>query len=586
MDQWSVVARAGDVAGEGPYHVSANGTDAVLVRVDGELRAFEGLCPHQGALLGEGELVDGKLVCRNHRWCFDTETGAREGGPQCLQRYPLREVDGAVELDLSVIVREEQVGELIRFEDLHGPSTWTVMTNGLTRKALERVHIWWEEQTIEYGKTYGYKVRGFRILVSSEPTIIAEALKLRPDKIRRVETIREVFEDLNAMNVFAEEGDAWRPLRRLVTRALTGRTLKAFFPTMRRVTDTLMQRWERAADEGRALDIREELFRFTVDITTTLTFGVDTNLVGGEDSWLLDRIGNVFPLIGKRSVGVVPVWKVYKTRADRAIEAGAEEVRDWVKELTDETRARQQELGDDFEPTNFLEAMVVARDADGEPFDEDTIFGNALVILLAGEDTTANTLAWAINLLLDHPDEEEALRSHIADVLGDAPVPESLEVASALDHVENVANEALRLHGPAPNLGLAANEDVVVGNLKLKKDDFLVVLMRLAATDPDNVPDAPAFRPSRWKDPRMAATLQRSGTFVPFGSGPRICPGRSLALLEMRMLLAMLYQNFEVERVGRSEDVEEVFGFTMLPRGIRVKLHRRKEIEPRVVGRK
>ena len=80
MASWKVVARSQDVLEDGPYHVSADGTDAVLVRVDGELRAFEGLCPHQGALLGEGELVNGQLVCRNHGWCFDAESGKRLGG--------------------------------------------------------------------------------------------------------------------------------------------------------------------------------------------------------------------------------------------------------------------------------------------------------------------------------------------------------------------------------------------------------------------------------------------------------------------------------------------------------------------------
>lgn len=573
--KWARVARVTDLEGDGPHHVSSEGSDAVVLKVDGELRAFDGLCPHQGALLGEGSLVDGKLVCANHGWCFDVETGKRDRGSECLRRVPLRVVDGAVELDLSVLAGGGEHVDVIRSADLTGPSTWSVMKAGMRPGGLDTLHLWWEEQTQQFGKTYSYMAGGQRIVVTSEPEIIAAALRMRPDKLRRADNLRAVFEDLNAINLFVEEGEAWRPLRRLVIRALTGRTLKDFFPTMRRVTGTLQARWEKAAVEGRVLDIREELFRFTVDITTTLTFGVDTNLVGGEESWLLDRIGGILPLMAKRAMSLMPIWKMYKSRADRLTEARAEEVREWVAELTEETRARQAEQRDAFEPQNFLESMLVARDEDGNLFDADTIFGNALIILLAGEDTTANTLAWAIHLLLDHPEEEAALRQHLASVLGDNPLPESLEVAAQLDHVERVANEALRLRSPAPNIGLAANDDVVVGNLELGKDDFFVALTRLAATDPDNIADAASFQPSRWDDPKTAAALQRSGAFAPFGSGPRICPGRSLALLEMRMLLAMLYQNFRVERVGNSSDVEEVFGFAMLPRGIRIRLHPR-----------
>jgi nitrite reductase/ring-hydroxylating ferredoxin subunit len=71
------VARVEDLDGQGPFALSGEGVEVVAVRTPMGLKAYQGLCPHQGALLGEGELDGDTLVCRNHRWRFDTETGER-----------------------------------------------------------------------------------------------------------------------------------------------------------------------------------------------------------------------------------------------------------------------------------------------------------------------------------------------------------------------------------------------------------------------------------------------------------------------------------------------------------------------------
>src|SRR5262245_12864737 len=85
---WIRVARAADVQADGPHALAADGVDLVALRAGGRLRVYEGRCPHQGALLGEGELDGATLVCRNHRWRFDGTTGKRDGGSQCLQACP------------------------------------------------------------------------------------------------------------------------------------------------------------------------------------------------------------------------------------------------------------------------------------------------------------------------------------------------------------------------------------------------------------------------------------------------------------------------------------------------------------------
>src|SRR6516162_6282383 len=100
-DPFVRAANSRDLAGHGPFAVSANGVDLALVRTSGGWRAFQGRCPHQGALLGEGEIEGDKLVCRNHRWRFSIASGQRDGGPECLASCPVAERNGAIFVDVS-----------------------------------------------------------------------------------------------------------------------------------------------------------------------------------------------------------------------------------------------------------------------------------------------------------------------------------------------------------------------------------------------------------------------------------------------------------------------------------------------------
>jgi cytochrome P450 len=94
---------------------------------------------------------------------------------------------------------------------------------------------------------------------------------------------------------------------------------------------------------------------------------------------------------------------------------------------------------------------------------------------------------------------------------------------------------------------------------------------RAASLDPANFHAPREFRPERWIEGPAGGKAHEAATHVPFGSGPRICPGRTLALLEMRLVLAALYKTFDFVRVGASSDVTERHAWTMGPDGLRMR---------------
>ena len=160
-------------------------------------------------------------------------------------------------------------------------------------------------------------------------------------------------------------------------------------------------------------------------------------------------------------------------------------------------------------------------------------------------------------------------------ILGGAPVPVDLEQANRLSYATAVANEAMRLRPVAPVFFFEPVEDVVVGGIAVPKGTTILTLLRLATLDPSRFHAPNAFMPERWVEGGAPGKAHDASVHVPFGSGPRICPGRSLALVEMRVVLGSVYKSFEMERVGSSGDVRELLAFTMMPVGLRMRLRRR-----------
>lgn len=571
MGEWVKVTGAGALDGEGPTAAEAGGHDLVLVRTAAGLRAFEGLCPHRGALLAEGDIEGGELVCRNHRWRFDAQTGARNGGPECLRACPLRETGGVLEADVSALAAGERARAKRRIADLPRPRGLPLVGN-MFQIDLPKLHLQLEAWSRELGSIYRFRL-GPRVFVTVADAELAEiALRARPDTWRRVSNVEPIFREMGVDGVFSAEGAAWRPQRRLAMEALAQRNLKSFYPTLRMVAERLRRRWERSAAAGKTVDILEDMRRFTIDVTTQLAFGHDVNAVERDDDEIQRRLELILPTFSRRLNATIPLWRLIRGPADRAVDRALGELRAWLTGIIGETRARLA-AAPGARPENFLEAMLTARDEHGQPFSEEVVFGNAMTMLLAGEDTTANTLAWAVHHLAESPAAVTGLRAELDRVLGADGTPADLEVANRLAYALGVANEAMRLRPVAPLIFLEPVVDTTLGDLDVPRGTQVVFLVRPQATDAGNFADPTVFRPERWLP--GASGAHESSAHIPFGSGPRICPGRSLALLEMRVVLATLYKSFDVVSAREGAEVREIFAFTMTPDAIPVRLARR-----------
>jgi len=205
-----------------------------------------------------------------------------------------------------------------------------------------------------------------------------------------------------------------------------------------------------------------------------------------------------------------------------------------------------------------------------------------MTLLLAGEDTTSNTIAWALHLLSQHPEVARAARAEALDALGgqsDGTAPSRVitdfEGTRSLPLIEGIVLEALRLKPVAPLNMFTALRDTELMGTRIPARTLVCILKRPPATDPAAYGDPMSFRPQRWLAGEGASgTDSVSGgarrAFMPFGGGPRFCPGRYLALLEAKMVLATTLVSFDIH--ATSEPVRELMSMTMQPDGLRMRL--------------
>jgi cytochrome P450/nitrite reductase/ring-hydroxylating ferredoxin subunit len=568
------VANLSELETAGPFALSANGVDVVLARTACGWRAFEGRCPHQGALLGEGELDGAALVCRNHRWRFALDSGQRDGGPECLASCPVAERDGAVFVDVTGLKPSAtRIAATRSLDDLPGPKPLPLIGN-LHQLNPTKAHLILEEWAARYGSIYQFWMGPRRIVATTDPASIDDVLRARPETFRRPENMDRIISELGVKGVFNAEGEAWRPQRKLSVAAFAQRNLHRLSP-IQKVAGRLKTRWDRSASAGETLDVVEELKRFAVDVTMLIVFGHDVNTVEQGDDVIQSELGVILPAINRRLFALIPTWRYVQTRSDRRLNRAFVNVRSWLGGLLAEARIRlKTELERTQKPSNFVEAMVTASDENGKPFSDDVIMSNLLTMLVAGEDTIAFTVAWAIHHLCDNPRWASEIRREADEILGASIVAGSHDVASRLVCAGAVASETMRLRPVVPISFHDANVDTSLDQYFVPKRTTVAPLLRPAAVDPANFFDPSAFRPERWLEDSIRP--HNVSAYMPFGTGPRMCPGRSLALLEMKTLLSMLYKNFDVDRVGASADVSELFrGLTMAPAGLSVRLRSR-----------
>ena len=376
-------------------------------------------------------------------------------------------------------------------------------------------------------RVYKPPMPGLPLLVM-DPALIRAIFVEQSDCFTQGDLFRRMLGPIWGRGLATAEGADWRWQRRAAAPAFRPAGVASLAPRMRGVAEAALDRWSRAG-ESAVHDIAQETAQITFDII------LDAMLSGGED---LDRTtarGRIEALVDQ----LRPIWASYYFAPDK-FHRGRQNAE------TAETRALKEDVQRMIQrrrhaPSrgDLVDLLMSAADPEtGRAMDDETLRDNLLGFIVAGHETSAVALAWALYLVSEDGRSLDRVRAEVAEVTGGQPI--EAEHVLRLGFTRQVVQEAMRLYPPAHSLIRVCTKKTKVGEYTIRPGGRIVIPVyalhrhRLWWRDPD-VFDPDRFAPS---EPQPDRHL-----YMPFGAGPRICIGAAFAMTELVVLLATLVRH-------------------------------------------
>ncbi|XP_062105480.1 cytochrome P450 704C1-like [Humulus lupulus] len=441
-------------------------------------------------------------------------------------------------------------------------------------------------QLIYFSKLYDYQTevatkwstfrllaRGHSEVYTTDPRNIEHVLKTHFDKYSKGQTNQLIATDLLGHGIFAVDGDKWRQQRKLASFEFSTRVLRDFSCSVfRKNANKLVGAVSRFSVSGRVFDMQDLLMRCALDSIFKVGFGVELNCLEGsnkEGSAFMKAFDDSNALTYGRYVD--PIWELkryFSIGSEAALKKNIKVIDDFVNQLIKNKRNLLAQNQDCNDKEDILSRFLMESKKDPEQMNDKYLRDIILNFIIAGKDTSANTLSWFFYMLCKNPLIQEKLAQEIREVVGDF-------THSIDDFIENITDaaleqmhylhaaltETLRLYPAVPVNGRCADiDDTLPDGFKVKKGDGVYYISYAMGRMPHIWgEDAEEFRPERWL---VNGTFQPESPFkfIAFHAGLRICLGKDFAYRQMKILSIALLRFF---RFKLADDTKKVTYRTM-----------------------
>ena len=391
------------------------------------------------------------------------------------------------------------------------------------------------------------------LFVANSPETVRHVMVTKSDNYWKSRQMRRALEPLVGDGMFISNGDTWKRQRRMAVPAFHSSRLKAFAEAMVGAGLEMCDRWQ-AAGDGAELEITEEMTRVTAEIVCRTMFSDD--LGAGNARAVFEGFAAYQETLSQVDYGELlglPDWLPRRSsrKADRAA-AGIHRI---IEDIIETRRQSGDDKGD------MLSILLSAHDDETDSaMTTRQLRDEMAVVFLAGHETTATALGWSLFLLSQDRPSWERLVAEVDRVLGGrSPGYDDIQY---LAFTRCVIEEALRLYPPVAFFSREAMEDDEIDGQTIPKGSMVLVVPWLLHRHRRLWRDPDEFRPERFMPDK--ARGRPKFAFLPFGAGPRTCPGASFAMNESVLLLALIAQRFKLT-LRPGHDVQPLCRLSLRP---------------------
>jgi cytochrome P450 len=402
----------------------------------------------------------------------------------------------------------------------------------LTQKGMMQfVHENWQN----HGGIFSVQLGPRQLIMVIHPDYVRHIGITHADHYDKGESYDSVRKYVIGNGLVTSTGDLWKRQRRLMAPFYTPRAVEEFADIFMRDTMTLVERWDKLADENATVEMYDEMALVTASIVLKAIFSTESD---DDILAIKECVEIMIGYAGKIAMNpfMLPDW--VPTPTNQQFHEAHATVHKYINRVLDERLAMDEAEY----PNDLLSKLITAEDPEtGERMSRDLLRDEALTNFFAGYETSARSMSHTWYALAMNPDIKAKLHAELDRKLGDEPP--TLETLKRLPYTLRTIKETLRLYPPAPMYAKNVMQDDVIDGYHIPEGATVLLLPYFTHRHPDFWDDPLRFDPDRHAPD--AERERHPQAYHPFSTGKRICIGNHFSLLETHIMLAILAHRFD-----------------------------------------